>query len=211
MHYYEEFLDQITIHTGDLPKSVIEKALRAKLVAWDIETSGLNWQESQIGTCQIFIPNSEIHIVKITDIEPTNLLILLSDPKVIKLFHHAMFDLRFMVYKWTARAQSIACTKIASKILKPSENDHSLQTILQHHLQVSLDKKFRHSNWLNKSLAQEQINYAAMDVLFLPQLFEKLKSELNAYGRWSLAQECFNFLPVRVELDILGCSDVFKY
>lgn len=211
MDYLEALLSKVSIHIGDLPTPVVESARRVGLVAWDIETSGLNWKEDRIGTCQIYVPDSQVYIVRISSTPPRQLEALLNDANVCKVFHHAMFDLRFMVYQWSVGAQNVACTKIASKILDPSEKDHSLNSILQRHLGVSLDKGLRRSDWLIERLTQEQVKYAARDVLYLPQLLEKLQRTLMSCGRWCLAEACFTHLPVRVQLDILGCGDVFQY
>src|SRR2546423_3744292 len=125
-------------YTGDLSCSKAQSARRAGVVGWDIETSGLDWRKDKIATCQIFIPNLDVDLIQLgTAMEtPPNLKSLLSDPTVMKVFHHAMFDLRFMAAKWGAEARNVVCTKIASKLLEPLEDDHSLKHVLQKHLQV---------------------------------------------------------------------------
>jgi len=201
----------ILVHVGDLPQAVAETAKRTGCVAWDIETSGLNWKTDQIGTCQLYIPNMQLHIVQITDRRPLCLAGILGDGDIYKIFHHAMFDLRFMAYQWSVRPKNVACTKIASKILNPLAKDHSLKQLLDQYLHVSISKRLRKSNWLKEHLTVAQLNYAGNDVLYLPALFEKLKDELQSLKRWPLAGACYTFLPSRVQLDILGAEDVFQY
>ena len=105
------------MHLGDIPLEAYDNAVHVGLVAWDIETSGLNWNEDLISTCQVYIPGTKIYIVRINETQPTYLGQLLSSPTIRKVFHHAMFDLRFMVNKWHFPISNIACTKIASKVL----------------------------------------------------------------------------------------------
>jgi ribonuclease D len=116
-----------------------------------------------------------------------------------------------MAFHWNVLPNNVACTKIASKLLDPVEIDHSLQRILQKHLNVWIDKESRVSNWLNDHLSKEQLEYAASDVIYLPRLFAHLKERLESCNRWDLATGTFNFLPARVQLDLMGAGDVFSY
>lgn len=208
---HELLQSMISVHSGDLPSYVLKSARNTSVVAWDIETSGLDWKKDKIGTCQIFVPHSQVHLVQITDAPHPRLESLLNDPNICKIFHHAPFDLRFMMYQWSADAKNIVCTKISSKILEPSQKSHSLKQIIQQYLHTSLDKTLQMSNWLAQDLTDEQIEYAVRDVLYLPQLFSLLKKELVKSGRWNLAQASFDYLPIRTKLDVLGAADVFEY
>lgn len=207
----ETLLDKVSIHIGDLSSFAMENAKQFKLIAWDIETSGLDWKRDVIGTCQIYFPDSHVHIVQINNTAPSHLKELLNDSGICKLFHHAMFDLRFMVSYWSIEVQNVACTKIASKILTPSMENHSLKNIVKKYLGIRLDKMLQTSNWLESNLTKEQINYAVSDVIYLPELFTILKQKLLSKERWTLAEACFSYLPVKVKLDILGIKDVFQY
>lgn len=200
-------------HIADLSDGATQEARRVGLIAWDIETSGLDWKKNKIATCQIFVPDCDVYVVQLNGAvqAPMNLRSLLSDPDVLKIFHHAMFDLRFMAFNWGVNARNVACTKIASRLLDPLENDHSLKRILQKYLSVQIDKEPRVSNWLIKTLTPEQLDYAARDVLYLPRLFADLRARLKLSQRWPLAEESFEFLPIRVQLDLLGAGDVFRY
>ena len=205
--------NKLSISTGDLPVSAIAEAKYAGMVAWDIETSGLNWKHDKIGVCQIYVPDVKVYVVRMNGIDAprSNLISLLCDEAVCKIFHHAMFDLRFMVHHWSIEPRNVVCTKVASKILNPLEKDHSLKRLLRQYLNVYLDKHVRVSNWLHDQLSTDQVSYAANDVLYLPELFHKLHQLLESCSRWDLAQESFHYLPVRVKLDLIGAEDVFKY
>jgi ribonuclease D len=203
----------VQTYKKDLPDDKVEEALSAGLIAWDIETTGLDWERERIATCQILIPSFDIYVIQFNGDStcPANLRTLLSDESVLKIFHHAMFDLRFMAYQWNAAGRNIACTKIASKLLEPSQSDHSLQYLLAQYLGINLSKSSRVSNWLSTELSKEQLEYAAGDVHYLPELYKLFRERLEAAGRWELASATFDFLPNRVQLDLLGAGDVFSY
>lgn len=207
----KEAMDVTVIPEGDIPQSALEEAKRTSLIAWDIETSGLDWKQDHIATCQILIPRSRVFVVRINGVQCKNLESLLQDASIQKVFHHAMFDLRFLYSRWSVSAKNVVCTKIASKILNPEQKDHSLKHILQQNLGIALQKGLATSNWLVQDLTSEQVNYAALDVLYLPELFQSLREKLINCGRWSVAERCFDFLPTQVQLDVLGAKDVFGY
>lgn len=145
----------------DISDKFADLVCKEKAVAWDIETSGLDWCNNRIATCQLYLPNKVAAIVKITDKPPNNLRSLLSDPSVKKVFHHAMFDLRFMFYYWKALPQNVACTKIAAKLLDvKNKKKNNLQSILHQYLKVKISKKEQLSNWLSNDFTEAQISYA---------------------------------------------------
>lgn len=211
MEYSKSVDDYISRYKGDIPPSAIENAKRVGTIAWDIETTGLDWKKDLIGTCQVYIPEDKIYIINIDDESPVFLQLLLQDDKICKIFHYAPFDLRFMSYCWSVEPRNVACTKIASKILNPFRMDHSLKTILQDYLGVMITKDMRLSNWLITELTHNQLAYAAADVFYLPRLFNELKYQLVNCNRWNLAEASFKYMPTRIKLDILGSNDVFDY
>jgi len=211
MKYLELPTDRIVLHQDDLPTWALRAARNAGLVAWDTETSGLDWMLDQIGTCQVYIPGRQVHVVKIEDGSHENLKLLLADNTVRKVFHHAMFDLRFIAHHWQASASNVVCTKIASRIADPEQSDHTLKSLVESYLGISLDKTQRRSNWLARRLDKKQLVYAAGDVICLPELFSILRRRLVKSKRWALASASFRYLLIRVTLDILGVADVFRY
>jgi ribonuclease D len=138
---------------------------------------------------------------------------LLEHDSIQKVFHYALFDVSFMARWWNVKPRNIACTKVASRVLAP-EGPHSLQDLLAAHLGIRLNKsdsRVRTSDWRRETLLDEQIEYAANDVRYLLALHDKLQTELGRVGRTELAQQCFAFLPKRVQLEISGTGDPFRY
>ncbi len=182
-------------------------------VAWDIETSGLDWRTDRIGTCQLHAPEVGTFIVQLNGRLPARLRELLADPGVLKVFHHAPFDLRFMSWQWNVSAESVACTKIASKLLAPHarKDEHSLQALLDQHLGVHISKLERISDWLAADLSEAQLRYAAADVTHLLPLLGTLEKSLANAGLSDLYARCIEFLPARVQLDTGEYPDVFSY
>ncbi len=125
---------------SDIPEKYFNLVRQTSYISWDIETSGLDWRRDVIGTCQLYIPNTAILVIKISE-TPPRLISILQDSSICKIFHHAMFDLRFMSHQWHVKAQNIACTKVASKLLDVNrETGHTLQSLLKEHLNIALKK-----------------------------------------------------------------------
>ncbi|MBB5164946.1 hypothetical protein [Mycobacterium sp. AZCC_0083] len=204
---------EVDLVEGDV-SSDFEWAVRdAAIVAWDIETSGLDWRLDRIGTCQLHVPDVGTQVIRMNGHQPERLRELLMSEHVRKVFHHAPFDLRFMRHHWKANAQSVACTKVLSKIVRPaaSNEEHSLKPTLERFLGVVLDKTQQTSNWLSTAFTPEQLAYAVRDVEFLIPLLDTLMNEARANGVADIAERTFEYLPTRVETDIRGCGDVFAY
>ena len=123
----------------------------------------------------------------------------------------AMFDLRFMCFQWNVMPNNIACTKIASKLLSPKISDHSLKTLTSKYLDIVIDKSQRLSNWFSDDLTANQIDYAASDVIYLPELLNILEEKLKSQNLLELTHRCFAHIPTRVELDISRYSDIYTY
>jgi ribonuclease D len=203
---------EIMVREGDLPGEPLTKIRNAGVVAWDIETSGLDWKTERIATCQLYSPGGAVEVVKVGTQPPENLSLLLADTAVTKIFHHAMFDLRFMHHNWRVMPSNIACTKIASKLLTPQEKRaHSLKFLVEQHLGVVLNKTEQRSDWLSARLTDGQLLYAASDVLYLIPLFKLLEEALRQRNLRDLAEACYRHIPTRVHLDVLGYEDVYTY
>jgi len=204
--------NEIALCDYDIPESFVEVANQEKKVAWDIETSGLDWKGERIATCQLCVYGSQVFLVQINEVLPDGLKTLLSDNSVKKIFHHAMFDLKFMCHNWIADTSNIACTKVAAKLLHPKNRDlQSLKGLIKHYFGVNISKKERTSDWFAKALTDEQIIYAANDVIYLEQLLTKLEKELESRNLLEVARSCFEHIPTRVKLEVLGYDDVYKY
>lgn len=198
---------------NDVSKAFLNAARRHKVVAWDIETSGLDWRSERIGLCQLLVKEHGVSIVKIRkNARPSNLSSILTDGSIQKIFHHAMFDLRFLSHHWGVTPENIACTKIASKLLDPEKTQgHTLTSLVKQYLDITLDKSSRKSDWLTWGLSSEQLRYAGNDVKYLPDLLDALLRELEKKNRRELALRCFAHIPTQVQLEIQGFKDIYAY
>lgn len=199
---------------NDITDKHLKRCRQSQQVGWDVETSGLDWQTEQIGLCQLKPERGQSILIKINrhqDYKPANLVKLLEDRSVEKVFHHAMFDLRFMQHKWSVIPRNIACTKIASKLLRPEDNSHDLKTLLKKYLKINIEKKLRTSNWTKSNLSKRQSSYAINDVKYLLDLIEILRGKLDKQGLRPLAERCFDHISTRVKLDLLGYQDIYTY
>lgn len=206
-------IDTVTLLRHDVTEDLLSDFREAGRVAWDIETTGLDWRDGQIGTCQLHAANTGTVIVQIGDERPDRLAQLLAEKSVLKVFHHAPFDLRWMAGHWRTPVAAIACTKVASRLLNPDAASpfHSLRHLTEHHLGVHLDKAERMSDWTLEKLTTSQLQYAAADVVHLLPLLDKLTEQLGGSGLLQHYQQCLAYLPTRILFDVNGWPDVFSY
>ncbi len=202
----------VVLLSGDLSDAQANLLIAAGTIACDIETTGLDWKAHRIASCQLHFSGDPVFVVRIGAHPPVEIRRVLTNPKVRKIFHHAMFDLRFITYHWNIAPTNVACTRLAAKLID-RENcySHSLKDILQQYLGVSINKQEQTSDWLRETLTESQIKYAAADVRYLIPLLEILEVNLRSLQLDELASKCFEHLPVRVRLEILGYDDVYGY
>lgn len=209
-------MDNILIYENDLPDNLD----LGDQIAIDTETTGLDLSRDRICLVQISAGDNICHIVKIHSISKknekplcSNLIQLLSNPSVKKIFHYGRFDLAMLSIWITPVHGEIYCTKIASKLARTYTDKHGLKDLCLDLLGIKLCKESQSSDWASKNLSSEQIKYAANDVLYLHQLKSLLDSILIRESRNDLAQACFKALATRVELDIKGwCNeDIFAH
>jgi len=203
-------MSQITLHKGDLPKGLDFGAV----VAVDTEAMGLNPNRDYLTLVQLSAGDGTAHLVQLTrDFDCPNLKALMSDPKVVKLFHFARFDVA-MMRKWMGiTVAPVWCTKIASRLARTYTDKHGLKDVAREIAGVDMSKAQQSSDWGAETLTDAQINYAASDVLYLHQIKAGLEAMLAREGRTALAQACFDFLPVRAQLDLAGWAgkDIFAH
>ncbi|MBL8690563.1 MAG: ribonuclease D [Rhodospirillaceae bacterium] len=195
----------ITLHKGDLPDGLD----LGPLVAIDSETMGLNPGRDRLCLVQLSSGDGTAHMVQIAKGQTSapNLGRMLTDPATTKLFHFARFDIAMFRQYLGVTTQPLYCTKIASKLTRTFTDKHGLKDLCKELLNVELSKQQQSSDWGAANLSEEQLRYAASDVLHLHKLKDKLDAVLVREGRMEIAQACFRFLPVRAELDLLGWDD----
>ena len=195
----------VTLHKGDLPDGVSF----GDEVAIDTETLGLNPHRDRLCLVQLSAGDGTAHLVQIAagQTRAPNLERLLADPAVAKLFHFARFDVAILLETFGVAARPIYCTKIASKLVRTYTDRHGLKDLVREFLAVDLSKQQQSSDWGADVLSEAQCAYAASDVLHLHALRRRLDAMLVREGRDHLARACFEFLPVRAELDLAGWPD----
>ncbi len=178
-------------------------------VAIDTETLGLNPLRDRLCLVQLSSGDGNAHLVQISKdrADAPNLCALLSDPKVLKLFHFARFDIAVLYHTFGVMAQPLYCTKIASRLARTFTDRHGLKDLCRELLRIDLSKQQQTSDWGAKTLTSEQLDYAASDVLHLHQLKKKLDAMLARESREDFAGACFTFLPTRAKLDLGGWAD----
>lgn len=185
------------------------------VVAIDCETMGLNPHRDRLCLIQMSGGDGDCHLVQIAigQKEAPNLVKMLENPKILKLFHFGRFDIAALYHTFGATTAPVYCTKIASKMVRTFTDRHGLKNLLQELLSVDISKHQQQSDWGATELTEAQLDYAASDVLYLHQLREVLDQKLQREGRKEVAQACFDFLPTRAKLDIMGWpeTDIFAH
>ncbi|MEE4189009.1 MAG: ribonuclease D [Roseobacter sp.] len=199
------------VYKEDLPNGLD----LGSVVAIDCETMGLHPHRDRLCVVQLSGGDGGAHLVQISkgQTEAPNLCKLLEDPAVLKLFHFGRFDIAAMLNTFGATASPVYCTKIASRLVRTYTDRHGLAKLLQELLGIDISKQQQSSDWGAETLTTAQIDYAASDVLYLHQLREALNAMLIREGRMEVAQACFDFLPMRARLDLLGWpeTDIFAH
>ena len=183
-------------------------------VAIDTEAMGLDPARDRLCLIQIYDGDGDCHIVQFEnkDCLSPNLIKLLSDESIQKIFHYARFDMAALKHALKTDINNVYCTKIASKIARTYTNNHGLKDLCRELLNVEISKKQQSSDWGNVNLSKEQIAYAANDVIYLHKIKEKLDEILIRENRQSLVKECLDFLPTRINLDLKGWeNDIFSH
>ena len=201
----------ITLHQGDIPANLSF----GSSVAIDTEAMGLNNHRDRLCLVQLSAGDGDAHLVQFRPhcYDAPNLKRLLADPTVLKLFHFARFDVSILLQYLGVACAPIYCTKIASKLSRTYTDRHGLRELCRELIGVELNKQQQSSDWGAETLTQEQLSYAASDVLHLHALKAKLEIMLEREGRQSVARACFDFLPTRAALDLAGWpdSDIFAH
>lgn len=195
----------ITLHKGDLPANLNFGGA----LAIDTETLGLRPERDPLCLVQLSSGDGNAHIVQLdrTTYDAPNLKALLADPNVMTIFHFARFDIAIIKKYLGVDCGPVYCTRTASRLVRTYTDRHGLRECCRELLGVELNKQQQSSDWGADDLSDAQLQYAANDVLHLHALKEKLDAMLERENRMELAQKCFDFLPVRAELDLAGWAD----
>ncbi|MFZ5780466.1 MAG: ribonuclease D [Pseudomonadota bacterium] len=201
----------IHLHRGDLPAGLSF----GSAVAVDTETMGLNPHRDRLCLVQLSAGDGDAHLVQIPRgrIDAPRLSALLADPAVLKIFHFGRFDIAALENALGIRCEPVYCTKIAAKLVRTFTDRWGLKDLCKELLGVDLSKQQQTSDWGADKLSDEQLAYAASDVLHLHALKARLDALLEREGRTELAQAAFGFLPSRARLDLAGWPeiDIFEH
>lgn len=202
---------KIELHKGDLPSGLKFKGS----VAIDTETLGLNPQRDRLCLVQLSAGDGTAHLVQPdpATYDAPRLKALLTDPDVLKIFHFARFDIAVLEKYLGVTVAPVYCTKIVSKLVRTYTDRHGLKDITAELLGIELSKQQQSSDWAAETLSQQQLAYAASDVLHLHALKEKLDAMLAREHREDFAKAAFAFLPTRARLDLAGYGedDIFAH
>lgn len=201
----------IRLHKGDLAQPIPS----GSVVAIDTETLGLLPHRDRLCVVQLSVGDGDADVIQIAkgQKEALNLTRMLADPTITKLFHFGRFDIAVLLHTFGVKTTPVYCTKIASRLTRTYTDRHGLKDICRELLTVDLSKQQQSSDWAAETLSDAQLAYAASDVLHLHALKAKFDMMLAREGRTELAQACFQFLPTRAELDLIGWpeTDLFSH
>jgi ribonuclease D len=203
----------VHFHEGDLPEGV---TFADGPIAVDTEAMGLHPARDRLCVVQLSDGKGDEHLVRFkagAGYDAPRLKALLGEPKRLKLYHFARFDIGIILAYLGIMAAPLYCTRTASRLARTYTDRHGLKDLVKEMLGVEISKQQQTSDWGAAELSEAQRDYAASDVRFLHALKAKLDEKLEREGRADLAQACFDFLPVRARLDLAGWpeQDIFAH
>lgn len=207
-------LENFQVTDGDLDHFTLSRYLNAPAIAIDTETMGLVIGRDRLCLVQLCDPSGYVTAIRIAkgQTEAPNLKKLMEADNIVKVFHFARFDVAQLLNSFAIETKPIFCTKIASKLARTYTSSHGLKNLVLELESVELDKSAQSSDWGNAAnLSEAQLSYAANDVRYLLGLREKLIVMLEREERLKLAQQCFQFLPTIVALDLFQYPNIFEH
>ena len=203
---------EVSLLNGDLTDEVTKTYLNSKYLSIDTETTGLNPHRDKICLVQICNEDEIIYLIKDIGENTPNLKKVLENQTSTKIFHYARFDVTVLRHHLGIKVANPYCTKIASKLTRTYTDRHSLKHLVHEFFNIELDKTCQTTDWSNPILTNEQIKYAANDVIYLKRMKDILDEKLERVNRKELAKKCFDFLETLVELDLKGWgSEIFSH
>ncbi len=209
------------ILTGDLTEELLQAYLAGPDLAVDTETMGLQTRRDRLCLVQLCDRRMRATVVQVTPeaLDPARppasraprLKRVMEDPRVVKVFHFARFDVAALAHWLGIAVAPLYCTRTASKLARTYAERHGLKDNLLELLDVELDKVTRQSDWSSPRLTPEQVRYAISDVTMLLPLMDRLEEMLRRQGRAELARECFGVIPTLSKLDVAGFELLFEH
>ena len=195
---------KIELHKGDLPENLD----LGTILAVDGEFLGLNVRRDRLCLIQVSSGNSDAHIVQLDreNYKAPNLVKILADKNIKKLFHYARSDLTHIKYYLKTDVNNIECSKIKSKLARTFSDSHSLKTLIKEFANVDVSKQFQTFDF-GGELSQGQLKYCANDVIYLHKIHSELDKILEREKRMDLYHECIKFLNTRIKLDLMEFKD----
>jgi len=189
----------IKLHKNDLPDDLE----LGNVIAVDGEFMGLNVSRDPLCLIQISSGNSDAHIVQFDrkNYNSPNLVKLLNDQNITKIFHYGRADLAHIKYYLKTETNNVLDTKIASKLARSYSDQHSLKVLIKEFINIDISKQFQNSDF-GGELSPAQIKYCANDVIYLHKIHNELNKILERENRVNLYKDCLKFLKTRVELDL---------
>lgn len=202
---------RVLVVQDDLPDGV---TFPNGMVAIDTETTGLAVTKDKLCLCQVGDGLGNVWLIQFKNgYEAPNLKALMVNPRVVKLFHFARFDVAILQHNLQVQVAPFFCTKVASKLIYAADARHNLRSLVERYCGVILDKSEQMSDWTVAELSASQQAYAASDVLYLHAIFNTMRDELASKNLNHMMSECLAFLATRVEMDLRGMpeGDVFAH
>ena len=198
---------KIKLHINDLPNNINF----SESVAIDTEAMGLNHTRDRLCLVQLSSGNGICHLLQIRNnfLKPKNLIKLLKNKNILKIFHYARFDVGILKHTFNINIENIYCTKIASKLTRTFTDKHGYQDLCKELLNKKISKTEQTTDWGANRLTKAQQKYAATDVLYLHQIKNELNKMLIRENRLKLAKACFDFIKIRTDLgNICGSYNI---
>ncbi len=194
----------IKLHKKDLPDDI----KLGNVIAVDGEFMGLDVKRDPLCLIQISSGDSDAHIIQLdrSDYNAPNLVRILADQTITKIFHFGRADIAHIKYYLKTDTNNIFDTKIASKLARSYSDNHSLKTLIKEFVNVDVSKQFQSSDF-GGELSPAQLKYCANDVVYLHKIHDELIKILERENRIQLYKECIKFLKTRVDLDLASFKD----
>jgi len=196
--------NNIQLHKGDIP----ENLNLGNRIAVDGEFMGLNVRRDPLCLIQLSSGNLDAHIIQFNrdNYNAPNLVKILSDDKITKLFHYSRADLAHIKYYLKTDVNNILDTKICSKLSRSYSDNHSLKTLIKEFINIDISKQFQNSDF-GGELSPAQLKYCANDVIYLHKIHDELYKILERENRVKLYEDCLKFVKTRVQLDLAEFKD----